>query len=99
MPAAQSNSVMLLTPRPGAGGAAIAVVRLRGAGVGKFLRDHFSKITRANRCVHGELRDGGNVIDDPVVVVSEGALWADLCLHGGSWVVESAIALAQREGF
>jgi small GTP-binding protein len=93
------DSVMLLTPRAGAGGAAIAVVRVRGAGVGKFLGDHFSKVTQANRCVHGELRDAERVIDDPVVVVSADGLWADFCLHGGSWVVESAIALAQREGF
>jgi small GTP-binding protein len=75
------------------------VVRLRGPGVGKFLRTFFSKTPQAGRCVHGELRDGRTIIDDPVVVLAADGSWVDVCLHGGAWVIESTLALAEREGF
>jgi tRNA modification GTPase len=93
---AGSGRAILLTPP---GGAAIAVIRLVGPGVGSFLSRHFSKAVRAGRCVHGELSDAGNVIDDPVVVLSEDRQRADVNLHGGPWVVQSALELARREGF
>ena len=82
---------------PGVG--AIAVVRLAGPEVRAFLQAHFSKPVQPNRCVHGELRDGDRVIDDPVVVLQEGAAAADINLHGGTWVVQACLGLAQRCGF
>ena len=82
-----------------AGGAAIAVLRLTGPRVAAFLREHFSRSPRPGRCVHGELTDAGNVIDDPVVVLSEDGRLADVNLHGGPWVVQSALELARRGGF
>jgi tRNA modification GTPase len=91
------NFAILLTP-PGA--AAIAVVRVAGPAVGRFLARHFSKAPRTGRAVHGELSDGaGNVIDDPVVVLAPDGAWADLNLHGGAWVVRSVMELARAEGF
>jgi len=44
--------------------------------------------------VHGEIRDGENVIDDAVVVRLGG--FADLNVHGGVWVVRSVLELAER---
>ena len=61
-----ANRALLLTPR---GPAAIAVVRLIGPAVPKFLRAHFSKEPKAGRCVHGILSDGPRIIDDPVIVL------------------------------
>jgi small GTP-binding protein len=92
----QRDRAILLTPPCGA---AIAVVRLAGAGVPRFLLNHFSKTVGAGRCVHGVLRDGQREVDDPVVVVSEDGYTADLSLHGGPWVVRSVLELARREGF
>jgi small GTP-binding protein len=45
------------------------------------------------------LTDRGRVIDDPVVVLSEDAQRAEVNLHGGPWVVQSALDLARRSGF
>jgi tRNA modification GTPase len=91
------NLAVTLTP-PGA--AAIAVVRLAGTGVRAFLERHFSRPARAGRCVHGELRDeAGEVIDDPVVVLSVDGGAADVNVHGGPWVVASVLDLARRHGF
>ncbi|HET6246270.1 MAG TPA: GTPase, partial [Tepidisphaeraceae bacterium] len=87
---------MLLTP---ASAGAIAVVRLLGAGVGEFLRAHFSAAPLPGRCVHGKLRDGMREIDDPVVVFLPDGSGADISLHGGSWVVQSVLELAARAGF
>ncbi|HSV12802.1 MAG TPA: GTPase [Tepidisphaeraceae bacterium] len=84
-----------MTP-PGAAG--IAVLRLVGPGVEPFLRQRFSKPVQVGRCVHGELRDGDRVIDDPVVVLCRADV-ADVNLHGGVWVVRAAIELAKRDGF
>jgi small GTP-binding protein len=93
------NTAMLLTPRAGGRGSAIAVVRIRGSGVAGFLGRFFSQSPAAGRCVHGELHDGKSQIDDCLVVVGDDGKWADICLHGGAWVIESALMLAQREGF
>jgi tRNA modification GTPase len=88
---------LFLTP-PGA--AAIAVVRLVGPRAGDFLRTHFSKPLVAGRCIHGELSDGqGQVIDDPVIVMSSDGRWVDVNLHGGPWVVRSFLELVERAGF
>jgi tRNA modification GTPase len=92
-----TSAAMLLTP-PGA--AAIAVIRIRGPRVAGFLRDRFSRGASPLRCVHGELRDdSGAVIDDPVVVLHDGGDAADINLHGGPWVVASALELLRRSGF
>src|SRR5689334_12662852 len=85
----------LLTP-PGA--AAIAVVRLSGP-VLPFLQAHFSKTVRPGRCVHGEITEGTQVVDDAVVVLGPQAEWADVNLHGGTWVVRRFLDLARRHGF
>jgi tRNA modification GTPase len=92
------SRVLLLTP-PGV--AAIAVVRLAGPRAGDFLRAYFSKPVTPGRCVHGELSDErGQVIDDPVVVMSSSdGGWVDVNLHGGPWVVRSFLELAGRQGF
>ena len=88
-------AVMLTPP----GTAAIAVVRLRGPEVLPFLEKCFSKAARAGRCVHGELRDGAEILDDPVVVLGNNGRWADVSLHGGAWAVRAMLELAQRHGF
>lgn len=90
------NRAMVMT---GAGGGAIAVVRLVGEGVGAFLRGHFSKTVVEGRCVHGELRLGERVVDDPVVVASGGGMVADLNVHGGPWVVRSLVEMVRGAGF
>jgi tRNA modification GTPase len=90
------NRAYLLTP-PGVG--AIAVVRLIGPGVAPFLQAHFSRPVSEGRCVHGDLTDGADVLDDPVVVSFDGGNRADVSLHGGEWVVQSVLALATKEGF
>lgn len=91
------NLVRPITP-PGA--AAIAVVRVTGPAVAAFLAARFSQPVTPLRCVHGELRDeSGSVIDDAVVVLHDDQRTADLNVHGGSWVVESVIRVAQSSGF
>ena len=96
MNVSQASSAVLLTP-PGA--AAIAVVRIMGPRVVPFLDAHFSRPAKAERCVHGELHDGGQVLDDPVVVLHAGERCADVNLHGGPWVVASVLELLRNEGF
>ncbi len=82
-----------------AGPAALAVVRLLGPGVGPFLRRRFSRPVVVGRAVHGLLRDAqGQTIDDPVAVLCDSHK-ADLTLHGGPWVIRSALSLAERDGF
>lgn len=90
-----SNRAFLLTP-PGT--AAIAVIRITGAGVSPFLQNHFARPSATRRCVHGDLTDGDAVLDDAVVVMLPGG-GADLSLHGGEWVVQSVFALLQTKGF
>ncbi len=92
----KASVAVVLTPP---GSAAIAVVRLTGAKVPEFLRSHFSGRALAGRCVHGELRDGANTLDDPVVVLFDDGDAADVNLHGGPWLVRSVLELASREGF
>ncbi len=91
-----SNRAILLTA-PAA--AAIAVVRLVGPGVRAFLASRFAPEPAVGRAVHGTVRDGGAVIDDPVVAFDESRSLADVNLHGGAWVVQSFLELARREGF
>ena len=90
------NRAFPLTP-PGV--AAIAVVRIVGAGVVPFLQQHFSKPVRPSRCFHGELRDGEHVLDDAVVILHANGLTADLNLHGGPWVVTSVLEWLKANGF
>lgn len=90
------NIATLLTA-PGA--AAIAVVRLCGGGVERFLREHFMKPATVGRCVHGDVVDAGQVIDDALVVRGPGGDWADVTLHGGTWVVRRFLELARQSGF
>jgi tRNA modification GTPase len=90
------NRAYLLTP-PGVG--AIAVVRLMGPQVKPFLAAHFSRPVPEGRCVHGNLSDGADVLDDPVVVSLNGGNGVDISLHAGEWVVQSVLALARKEGF
>jgi small GTP-binding protein len=90
----KTNVAILLTPpQP----AAIAVVRIAGPKVREFLDTHFNKSVVAGRSVHGEIRDGDQVLDDAVVVFNGDR--ADLNLHGGPWVVRSVLVLAERNGF
>lgn len=87
---------MILT---GSGAAAVAVIRISGTLCGEFLRRHFSREAAANRCVHGELRDSQNVIDDVVVVLSDDGNSAEINLHGSPWTASRALALAKEFGF
>jgi small GTP-binding protein len=93
-PSEPANHAELLTA-PGT--AAIAVVRLIGPDVDVFLAKNFSKPTPIGRCVHGLLRDGDRIIDDALIV--RHANWVDLNLHGGTWVVHSALELARNLKF
>lgn len=91
------NQCCILTP-PGT--AALSVVRVGGAGTTGFLSRYFSKSVSPTECVHGELRDeAGEVIDDPVVVLHANGNFADICLHGGAWVVQATLDLLARSGF
>ncbi len=91
----EDRAILLTAP----GVSAIAVVRLAGPGVSDFLSKHFSAKAKADRCIHGTLRDDQNVIDDPVVVISDDGKIADINLHGGTWIVRRALDLARRAGF
>jgi small GTP-binding protein len=90
------NRALLLTP---AGSAAIATIRIYGPDVENFLSQHFSASPVPLHCIHGRLTDGETVIDDPVIVLSEDKTSADLHIHGGPWVVQSALALLEQNGF
>ncbi len=92
---AATNQAMVLTA---AGAGAIAVVRLVGPGVQEFLKRRFSQTVSIGACVHGVLRDGNRVIDDPVVVWCAADV-ADLNVHGGTWVVQTVLELAKGDGF
>jgi tRNA U34 5-carboxymethylaminomethyl modifying GTPase MnmE/TrmE len=92
-----ANRAILLTA-PGA--SAIAVIRIAGEGVQRFLKKHFSRIAEPLRCVHGDLLDeSGEVLDDVVIVLHEDGQCADINCHGGPWVTHSVFALAQRQDF
>lgn len=91
-----TNHAILLTA-PGSG--AIAVVRLSGESVGRFLERHFTRQAKIGRCVHGQLRDeSGRVLDDPVVARLADST-ADINLHGSPWIVRQVMELAKRQGF
>lgn len=92
-----NQAFVLTAPGP----AAISVVRITGEGVVPFLQQHLSSTagSRTMVCTHANLHDGDEVIDDPVVVVHEDALTADLSLHGGPWVVKRCLQLLAKHGF
>jgi tRNA modification GTPase len=92
----QRDNAIVLTPP---GSAAIAVVRLRGAGVARFLADHFSRPAAPSRCLHGDLRDGDTILDDPIVILFDDGRSAEIHLHGGPWVVAATLDLLRRGGF
>lgn len=92
---AASVAILLTPPGP----AALAVLRIRGPEVEPFLAAHFSRPAKPGRAVHGELSDGDRVIDDPVAALHEDQQTADISLHGGPWVLRSAIDLLRRSGF
>ena len=89
-----SSACLLTAP----GSAAIAVVRLTGPAVPGFIADHFAKPAKIARCVHGDLMDGKQIIDDAVVVLVDQDT-ADLNLHGGPWVVQRMLNLLAQKGF
>src|SRR6185312_758670 len=91
-----NRNVAILMTAPGV--AAIAVIRIKGPAVPVFLQSHFSKTPIPGKCVHGDLRDGDRVLDDAVVALVDEHT-ADLNVHGGTWVVQSVLDLARREGF
>jgi len=95
MKSKQPNCAWLMTAP---GSAAIAVVRIAGPGVEHLLRGHFSQRVLPGAMAHGNLTDGDSVIDDPVVMRLENGA-ADVCLHGGTWIVQAALDLLKREGF
>jgi tRNA modification GTPase len=94
MPTRRNIAIQLTAP----GAAGIAAVRIAGPGTRGFLARHFSKNVAEGRCVHGNLIDGDQVVDDAVVVLCD-EFTADLNVHGGTWVVRGVLELARREGF
>lgn len=91
------NFCQVLTP---AGAAALAVVRVCGPATSQFLQARFSRAVRLGEAVHGELRDAeGVVIDDPVVAMIDDSPTAEICLHGGPWVVQATLDLLRGDGF
>ena len=92
---ATNVAVQLTSP----GVAAIAVVRLQGPAVTAFLKRHFTAAARPGQAVHGRLVDGQREIDDPLVILNAKSQSADLCLHGGLWVVHELLNLARAAGF
>ena len=89
-----NTAVLLTPPQPGA----IATIRLNGPLVNAFAARHLSKQPKLNRCVHCDLKNAEELIDDPVtVLVREDCL--ELHVHGGPWIVESALELTRRFGF
>ena len=91
----QADHAILLTAP---GSAAIAVVRVVGPGVKPFLDQCFSRPPRRLAAIHGQLQSGQSIIDDPVVMLIDEDT-ADMCLHGGPWVVRSVLDLLARRGF
>lgn len=90
-----AGTAILLTP-PGL--AAIAVIRLTGPGNAAFIERHLSKSPKPMRCTHCDLHDAGHVIDDVVAVLTD-AGHLDLNVHGGTWVVQATLNLAERCGY
>ncbi|MDB5325607.1 MAG: tRNA modification GTPase, partial [Phycisphaerales bacterium] len=89
------NVAVLLTP---AGSGAIAVIRLSGPSNAAFIAKHFTGTPREGRCAYGDLRDGDEVIDD-IVVVQTATAALDLNAHGGPWVTQAVLNLAERAGY
>jgi len=90
-----TDSVILLTA-PGT--AAIAVVRLVGSRVNDFAAAHLSRLLPLQKCVYCNWIDHNQIIDDVVAVrVADDII--DINLHGGAWVVQRAVEIAERFGF
>ena len=89
------NWAMLMTP-PGSG--AIAVVRLKGPRVEPFLSTHLSRSAAVGRCIHCDLRDGDNVLDDVIVALVDEQS-ADLNLHASPWIIQRVLEMAATGGF
>lgn len=86
---------MLLTPQ---GSGAIAVVRLCGPLNSSFAESHLTRAPRLNHCIYCDVRDGGETLDDVVVLLTDaGAL--DVNVHGGPWVIQAILNVAQRAGY
>jgi small GTP-binding protein len=79
------------------GTAALATVRLRGPLVGGFLAAHFGGRTTGDGMSYGRLRDGQQVLDNPVICRRGDT--ADINLHGGEWIVRRVLQLATTAGF
>ena len=88
-------AILLTAP----GVAALATIRLRGAGVHDFLSGHLSCELQDGQAVHGVFSSDGRVIDDPVVAWDAAAGQADLHVHGGHWVIHEILEAARGEGF
>ncbi len=73
-------------------------MRIAGPRVAPFLQNHFDGNARVGKAVHGTLRHGQSVLDDPVITLLD-PLRADLYLHGGPWIVQSVLRLLKRRGF
>lgn len=91
-----ADHAILLTPQ---GTGAIAVIRLAGERVGRFLRAHFSRPAVEGRPVHGTITDAGRMLDEAVVVLHGEGFIADVNVHGGQWVIAKLLELARKEGF
>ncbi len=89
-----SYAILLTSPHP----AAIAVIRLAGPSTARFRADHLDKPVKSGRCIHCNVIDNHETLDDVVAVeVNESTI--DLNVHGGVWVVQSILDLAARCGF
>jgi len=91
-----SNQAVRLTA---SGVAALAVVRVVGEGLDSFFARRFDRALVAGKPVHGNLADDSGIIDDPLVLLARDGSWADISLHGGSWVVEATLQLLRADGF
>jgi tRNA modification GTPase len=91
----ESRAILLTPP----GTAAIAVIRLVGPRVLRFIENHISRPVVPGRCCHRKLIDGENILDDPVLVLSPDGMTLDINLHAGPWVIRSVSELAVRNGF
>jgi tRNA modification GTPase len=89
------NTVILLTAP---GSAAIAVLRLIGPRVNNFASVHLSRRLILHRCVYCNYIDRNQIVDDVIAVrVADDII--DINLHGGPWVVQRAVELAEQFGF
>lgn len=82
----------------GAGAAAIAIVRLVGRHIDTFAGQCLKRQPTLCQCIHTDLHDNERLIDDVLAVrLDEQTL--ELHLHGGPWIVQACMELAERFGF